>query len=284
MTRRERSLAVILLLIAGAGYALWPPHPHSWWLWLLTWMGVLAASLMVLWRWSKAGSDLSPKPLPARDRTQQEWAHEIRTPLMHVQLYVQQLRQAVPEGHMEALDELEAELTRISQLMESLSVLSQESGRPATDLVDLQAWLADSLPLYREAADTLGFELQVAMELVSLVRVDVRDLRQVLSNGFSNAFRYGEPETAITVRLAPDGPLWVALTMTNASAPPTAPLQDLTQPFVRGYEGGPGTGLGLSVVSRLMEGMGGRVVCRYLDGQFQLHLLFPRAMPAAVTD
>ncbi len=284
MTRRERSRAIILLLIAGVGYALWPPRPHSWWLWLLTWMGVLGASLVVLWRWGKSEPDPSPPRLPARDRTQQEWAHEIRTPLMHVQLYVQQLRRAAPAGQMEALDGLEAELTRISQMMESMSVLSQGSGRTATEVLDLQAWLDESLPLYREAADTLGFALQVMMEAVSPVRANVRDLRQVLSNGFSNAFRYGDPDTAITVRLAPDGPLWVALTVTNASGPPAVPLRDLTQPFVRGHEDGFGTGLGLSVVSRLMESMGGRVVCRYLDGCFQLQLLFPRVTAPVAAD
>ncbi len=278
MARRERNVAVVLLLIAGMGYALWPPRLQVWWLWILTWMGVLAASLIVLWRWGKSEPHPVRQGAPTPDRTQQEWAHEIRTPLMHVQLYVQQLRRAVPEGQMGALDGLEAELTRISQMMESMSVLSQGSSRAETDVLDFQAWLQQSLPLYREAADTLGFELLIELETVSPIRADIRALRQVLSNAFSNAFRYGDPGTAVTVRLLPDGPLWVALTIANASPLPNAPLRDLTQPFVRGHEHGSGTGLGLSVVSRLMDGMGGRVMCRYVDGQFQLRLLFPRWM------
>ncbi len=92
MMTSTKDATAIVLLVAGLAYALWPP-PAQWrGLWLLVW---LAVSLSVV-----AGEHIKghrPAPTQKEPSADADWlwnaqlAHDFRTPLMHLRLYLSQL-------------------------------------------------------------------------------------------------------------------------------------------------------------------------------------------------
>jgi signal transduction histidine kinase len=270
MTAKERSLLLVVFLITGLAYGLWAPR-HHWWLWLTTWIGAWVLTLLVVWIWSRQRGAPSS---PADQSPQGEWLHEIRTPLTHVGLYLHQLRSVVPDTSQDAVDALQAELERVHGLLESLSVLSASGAARDAEPLRLNAWLTPALSLYRDVALTLGHALVTDIQPAPPIRAHEADLRQILANILSNAFRYAIPESPVTVTLGPDGPLWVHLTVSNPSPAILGDPDALLLPFVHGSD--EGSGLGLAVVNRLMHSMHGRVHLTYRGGEFSIRLLWPR--------
>ncbi|MCL5116677.1 MAG: HAMP domain-containing histidine kinase [Firmicutes bacterium] len=204
---------------------------------------------------------------------------------MHISLYLQQLRRELPQNAEPAMDHLESEIeiARVQQMMESMSLLSQDPGSLTPEILHLDQWLRDLLPLYQEAAETLGCSFETRLDASSSIRASDSALRQIFSNLISNAFRYAVPASAIHVSVVQDGPLWVALSVANPSTPPTVDPLLLAQPFVRGANDREGTGLGLAVVENLCQAMGARFSCRYAEGIFSARVLLPRATPDSKT-
>lgn len=276
MHKSPRMLVVGLMLVTGLAYGIWPPPSRYWAPWLATWLGALALSLGMLWIYGKARreTDAERTPvIPIPDRA--AWAHEVRTPLMHMALYLQQVRQTLPLEAEPAMDHLEMELARISQMMESMSLLNQATQDIHLEPLEIADWLTHSLPLYREAAETLGFTLTSDIQPAGTIMGSATALAQILSNLISNAFRYALPGSTIRVTLAPDGPFWMALGVANPSSVPQVEPILLTQAFVRGSTGRDGSGLGLSVVAHIADSMGGRIHCRYQSDTFQTEVVLP---------
>lgn len=280
MNRFERSSVIAVLLVTGLAYGLWAPHRAQWVPWAFTWllaMVIIGALIWFLKRQNKEIPDSPATTMPIAAR--EEWAHEIRTPLMHITLYLHQLRQAVPAESEAAIDQLETELNRVGQLLESMSLLSQRPDHVAREPLRLDLWIQDMLPLYLEAGQTLGHPIKSHLTPVSPILCREDHLRQILSNLLSNSFRYAEVDGPVDLAVYPDGPLWVALRIANPSPPPSVDPPLLTQPFVRGHDTHDGSGLGLSVIHHLMTTAGGHMNIRYHDGIFSVDLLFPRHLP-----
>lgn len=282
MTKPERSLIITFLLALGLAYGIWAPPRKEWLVWAGTWLVAVALAGLAAWAARQWRPDREPEAgiaVPGVSRAQ--WAHEIRTPLMHIGLYLRQLRASIPTEAQGAVDELEAELARVGDLLESMSLLSQRHGESNDVPIYLNQWIGDALPLYREAAQTLGHELETHLAEVPLVRLRADHLKHILSNLLSNSFRHAEPHSVIRISVQPDGPLWVSLRASNPSAPPTCDPERLVEPFVRGSdaEAASSSGLGLSVVDHLVRAAGGRVRIEWKDGIFEVVLMFPRVLP-----
>lgn len=277
MTASVRSVLLLVFLTTGLAYGLWAP-PHHWWLWLATWLGAWLLTALILWVRSRQAHHNLVWREPSNAAA--EWLHEIRTPLTHVGLYLSQLRGLVPDASQNTVDALAAELERVHALLESLSVLSRDHQAPEAAPLPWGQWLEPALSLYREVAATLDHALVIDLQAVAPIRGREAEMRQILANVLSNAFRYALPQSPITVTLAADGPLWVQLTVRNPSHDIAATPESLLQPFVHGSSDG--SGLGLAVVDRLMRGMNGRVHISCYDGEFIIRLLWPRVQESHV--
>lgn len=275
MTKPERSMLITAFLATGLAFGMWAPARPDWPLWLITWLGADGLVLAVWWGRKKrrAESPIPVQPIPSETA---EWVHEIRTPLMHIGLHIRQLRKTVPHESLSSLDRLEEELARVGQLLESLSILSQDAASYHDVPIRLDRWLQETLPLYRETADTLSHPLIEDIAAVSAIMARESTLHQILSNLLANAFRYAQPASSIRLALYQDGPLWVAFELSNPSIEPKVDVNYLSHPFVRGQESPDGAGLGLTVVERLTQAMGGRMHLTFDRNIYTVQLVWPR--------
>jgi two-component system, OmpR family, osmolarity sensor histidine kinase EnvZ len=203
-------------------------------------------------------------------------SHDLRTPLARLRL----------ETEMSVVDE-EAKANMVMDIGQLDAIIDKfmDYARPGeTQLRPVHV----SQLIDREA---MGFRDPAQIRITSRVAIDLKvladetELGRVFANLFENARRYGRgTETGITevsVGYNRTGP-WVILSVRDRG-PGVAPskLPQLTTPFFRGdaaRTAATGAGLGLAIVEKAMQRMGGSLeLANAADGGFVVHLRLRRA-------
>ena len=125
-------------------------------------------------------------------------------------------------------------------------------------------------------------EIQITNKVAIDVRVqaDEVELGRVLANLFENARRYGRNSdtgiAVVQVSYVRTGPWVICSVRDNGSGVPPEKLGQLTTPFFRGdaaRTAATGAGLGLAIVEKAMQRMGGQVeIANAPDGGLTVHL------------
>ncbi|HEY6879056.1 MAG TPA: HAMP domain-containing sensor histidine kinase [Polyangiales bacterium] len=217
-------------------------------------------------------------------------SHELKTPLTAIRMYSELLRDGLVASEQTRQDYyglITSETERLSRLVENVLRLGQierRAGRPPTLAPRQLPSLEQALALIRPRASALGFHLHVEREPnLPPVQVDPDGLTQVLFNTLDNALKYAAEadDKRIDVHCVRHGD-GVRLTVRDygPGVPPTE-LKQLFEPFYRaGNEltrGQQGVGLGLSLVKRVVEDMGGRVECRNAEPGFEVTVILRSA-------
>lgn len=195
-------------------------------------------------------------------------SHDLRTPLAGMRAMTEALQDGVaPEPHR-YLDQLHREVDRMSAMVDDLLALSRlQSGALALDQVDVDVRdvvsdaLASAEPLARQSEVTLTGEAEGRL----IVHADGRELARALANLLANALRHTPAGGAVSVVARTDGSSVVIAVADECGG---IPAEDLSRLFEPGWSGsaarspGDGAGLGLAVVSGVMEAHGGEVRVR----------------------
>jgi signal transduction histidine kinase len=222
-------------------------------------------------------------------------SHELRTPLAVIRSAAENLADGVvvdPKQVKRYGDVIAGEGRRLTHMVEQIMEFAGfESGRSTLDVrpVDLGGIIEDALraaePHVREHHATI--ERRGARELPAVL-VDGGAVSRSLQNLIVNALKYGgaPPSVVVDVKLAEGGRRDVAVTVSDNGAGIAArDLPHIFEPFYRGGDATArqihGSGLGLSLVKRIMDEIGGRITVRTDAGKgsaFTLHLpLAPEA-------
>lgn len=192
-------------------------------------------------------------------------AHELRTPVAALRSQVEALEQGLLPPK-QVLPRLKAQIGRLEALLEGLLALAR--GELVRERVDLKAHL---LELARQWPGVL-----LRLEGEGKVWGAAELLRRVLFNLLENAFRHGRPP--VEVRLWEEGP-WVALSVRDHGAGVPEDLEaELGTPFRKGASSS-GSGLGLALVRRSVERMGGTVEWGNAQPGWRVVLRLPKEVP-----
>jgi len=194
-------------------------------------------------------------------------SHDLRAPLRAIRGFSHALMEDMPEklgptgaDYLARMDRAGASMERlIDDLLEYSRIgRRQVQTRP----VDLEATLREVLrPLGAEIART-GARVEVVPPL-PLVQAEPELLGQALANFITNALKYVSPgeAPAVAVSCTSLGD-WVRINVRDHGLGIDAEhLERIWKPFERlhGKNDYPGTGVGLAIVARAVERMGGRV-------------------------
>jgi signal transduction histidine kinase len=198
-------------------------------------------------------------------------SHDLRTPLAGMRAMTEALQDGVAPEPSRYLSQLHHEVDRMSAMVDDLLALSRlQSGALSLDLVDLDVRdvvsdaLASTEPLAREAQVALGGSAEAGL----VVRADSRELARALANLLANALRHTPAGGSVQVTAERQGPDVVISVADECGGIPTEDLQRLFEPGWSGSAArspGDGAGLGLAVVSGVMDAHGGRVRVRNTD-------------------
>ena len=193
-------------------------------------------------------------------------AHEIRNPLTALASYVQFIRASEGRPNEEFVKKIEGVIRRLLRLTQHLMRLAS----PATHfamLYDVNQMVEDALALVRPKTDLQ--EITVVTHLASptpRLNGDPDQMVQLLLNLFLNACQAmpkgGQLEVTTASLTDPDGipGRWVEIVVrdTGVGISPDV-LPRIFEPFFTTKDRSEGTGLGLAVVHKIVEGLGGSI-------------------------
>lgn len=223
-------------------------------------------------------------------------SHELKTPLTSIQGF----SQAMIDGAVKSQPELEDsvriinhEANRMRGLVDDLLLLSQiESGQLSMEQtqVDLAPLLERTLERFQWVLRDGGVEWKLDVAPMPPVFADERRLEQVFSNLIDNAVRHTPRSGMITVSGAavPGGPVNIRIHNTGS----VIPVDDLSRVFERFFQvdrararKGGSSGLGLSIVSEIVDAHRGRVRAESAEGQGTTFIVsLPPSSAATVND
>jgi two-component system OmpR family sensor kinase len=190
-------------------------------------------------------------------------AHELRTPITALMLPAENLAQvALPGESAERLDALKQGARRTKHLLEQLLMLERvdfDRARPtATAYLDKCAGdvVADLLPESMEKGIDLGFDQVQPVQIIAeplMIEVLIRNL-------VGNALRHTPRGGRIDISVRHENETAILAIEDTGPGIPGEDLERIFEPFFRGSRHlGDGAGLGLSIVKRIVDSLGGTV-------------------------
>lgn len=192
-------------------------------------------------------------------------SHDLSGPLRNAGALVRMARSASEHGDQAELQDLLARIERETQRAQSmvsdlLSLSRVEQAPLQLDSVDMQA-------LFQECLASLAVQHPHAHDVVQssglpVVQGDAGLLQHVLLNLIGNALKFGltRRDLRVAVRAQRDGEVWRFTVADNGPGFEAGRAGELFRPFSRlENTSANGTGLGLTVVKRVMERLGGQV-------------------------
>ncbi|MDX1804074.1 MAG: ATP-binding protein [Alcanivorax sp.] len=197
-------------------------------------------------------------------------AHELRTLLMVLRLHADNARQLKDSSQVEvSLQQLELALDRAGRMVEQLLALARlDPQRPHAESgsCDATALTRDILANLMPLADQRNHQLSLLPEAPLWVAMPADMLLLVLRNLLDNACRYSPPRSMISV----DGELrrgQVTLVIADGGEGlDDSQQQRFRERFSRGNRDQTGSGLGLSIVDRVLSLYGGTLSYRRRNG------------------
>jgi signal transduction histidine kinase len=212
-------------------------------------------------------------------------AHEIRNPLTAIKVRLFGLQRHLPAGSSEREDTriIGDELSRLERIVRDFLQFARPSD-PEFEVIEGGALLEEVCGLLRSQTEPRGIRLATESKGSAPVRVDPRQMKQVLINLVQNAADSLEGPGVVTLRLATAvrplprgaGPAVLLEVSDTGKGIPREVQERLFDPFFTTKEGG--TGLGLSIAARIVEMHGGLLQYRT---QLNQGTTFTVVLPAA---
>lgn len=224
-------------------------------------------------RLSRSFNSMTSALASSRELQQQliaDAGHELRTPLTSLRTNIELLTRSeetgrpIPEADRKALlASVKAQMTELAALIGDLQELSRSEGQRGERVQVIS--LEDTVEAALRRARLRGPELTITADIQPwYVRAEPAALERAVVNILDNAVKFSPEAGTIEVALH-DGVLTVR------DHGPGIPAEELPYVFDRFWRSPsaralPGSGLGLSIVARTVEQVGGQVTLSHADG------------------
>jgi signal transduction histidine kinase len=195
-------------------------------------------------------------------------SHEMRAPLAAIRGFVDMLQRRRPELSEAEIDEflqvISAQTDRLIRLADDL-VTMESLDDPALSIERESIVLVPALEqLVRETPGGERVELRVSADAPPAIVTDALRLGQVLANLLTNALKYSDPATTVSLEVgSADGGERIRIAVIDHGIGIGESERDrVFEPFYRTAEGtrsAEGAGLGLAIARRLVDALGGTI-------------------------
>lgn len=229
--------------------------------------GIIILGLLAIYQSARVVVDLSKK----RSAFVSSVTHELKTPLTTIRMYIEMLEQGMartPEQEGEYYRILSSETSRLSRLISNVLEFSKlERKKRSLDVKPgtLDEVIRETLDVLGERIHEEGFVLNLDLPSTSACLYDREAMVQVLINLLDNSMKFGKSAARKELCLSRrQNEQWVVVSVSDSG--PGIDKKDLRHIFDDFYRGDDalkrsikGAGLGLALVKRLVQAMGGLV-------------------------
>ncbi len=201
-------------------------------------------------------------------------AHDLKNPLMIILGNAELIKRARNPGQTgQLVDNIHLSVTRMHSLIQNLldaNAIEQGRFQMQIERCDVAELIERCLEGNRLAANRKGIQILQSEHPQFFAQADANAALQVLDNLLSNAIKYSSHDTAVEVIVRADD-THVSISIRDEGPGLSVEDQKLlfrkfTRLTAKPTGGESSNGLGLSIVKRLAEGMGGTVECRSVLG------------------
>lgn len=216
-------------------------------------------------------------------------SHQFRTPLNTILLSAEVLLKYAAKlddsQRGEHLGRIQEAANRLNAMLEDILVIGRvESGRyvckpKSFDLIKFCQQCVHEMAINDRAQHQLNFAHDGIEQLMILQDPEV--VHRVVDNLLSNAIKYSPANSQVMLRVKSEDPNVLLEVSDQGIGIPDRDLKYLFQPFQRGSNAGkiPGTGIGLTIIQKSVELMGGTVALKSTEGQGTTFMVrFPARM------
>lgn len=189
-------------------------------------------------------------------------SHDLRTPLTIIKGYAATLgtnRQHLSDADVgDILGRIGTNADRLERMLSDLLAFERlQRGTVHASLTTI-----DLAPLVRRVVDAIDAPERARVVVTSAPAEVVADeglLERSIDNLVSNALRHTPPESKVWIRISRQGERATIAVEDAGPGVPPAEREAIFEPFARGATSAPGTGIGLSLVKRFVDLMGGTI-------------------------
>jgi signal transduction histidine kinase len=220
-------------------------------------------------------------------------AHDLRNPLGIVagvvEILSDELADSLSEENRELLSRVASSVEYMLGLIDDMLDYSKiDAGRLELQLtpVDVADLIGQNLAFNTILASKKGISLRFENEgAPPLLNLDSRRIQQVLNNLVSNALKFSDPGSSVTITLLTEAAAVTIAVADQGQGIPAAELGKLFKPYshtsTKSTAGEKSTGLGLAIVRRIVEAHGGSIRVESEPGRGStFYVSIPTAPPA----
>lgn len=197
--------------------------------------------------------------------------HELKTPLTNIRMYIEMLEQGMAldadkeQDYYKVLGSESARLSRLINNVLELSRLEKKQRYFRVKTGDFNEVLTEATGIMEEKLNREGFTLKIRQNIPLVFAYDREVMIQVLINLIDNSIKFGRhaAEKKITIGLEGEGDRVVIAVSDTGPGIPKKALKKVFDDFFRVDNDMTrttgGTGIGLALVKKLVQGMGGVV-------------------------
>src|SRR6185369_8011732 len=191
-------------------------------------------------------------------------AHEIRNPLNSISLFVQLIKEGLDDP--EKLEYIEKILKEVDRVDATLRNLLDTAKRPRYELteVDIEELIRQALEEFLPQTESLKIKVIFTSDgSAPMLKADPSELEQIFTNLFLNAIHEMPDGGELKVNLRNEGENLAILVSDSGKGIRKESLPNIFDPFFTTKSRG--TGLGLSVVLRIVNNYGGKIEVAHTD-------------------
>ncbi len=209
-------------------------------------------------------------------------AHEIRNPLNSINLFAQILQSApeLDEENCEYVQKISQEVERIDNILVQMLAASKGNQKDK-NRIDLPRTIAQVLKNYQVQIDAQQVEVATSIDRnPPMIQADPVEIEQIFTNLIGNALFEMPAGGRLTITLRSDAEKLSVKVSDTGRGIPSENISRVFDPFFTTKE--KGTGFGLSVVLRIVNGCGGKVKAESVAGEGASFLIEIPLLPASV--
>lgn len=214
-------------------------------------------------------------------------SHDLKAPLRGIDNLAkwieEDLQDTIPDDAREKIELMRGRVFRLEMLLEDILQYSR-AGRIVDEPVDI-----DTGDLVRQVADSLGlpkgFEIHIPDDMPALT-APYTPLNQIFLNLISNAYKHHDRKNGkIDIQVRDKGLFYEFIVADDGPGVPEEFQERVFKMFqtLQSRDKKEGSGLGMSIVKKLVEWQGGKVWITSKDGQrgTEIHFLWPKNIKKA---
>ncbi len=207
-------------------------------------------------------------------------SHDIRTPLTSLKGYFELLEQTDdPEERRKYSSIITGRIDSLSEILETMFLYTKVSNvnfKISIDPIDCSKIILETLFEYYDDFQDKGFEVDVDVDEGIRILGNEQSLKRIMQNLIRNSLVHGGGDVKLSVKRDEQGKK-VVITLDNLLVEGQNP--DPQKVFDRYYKGDASrhtgsSGVGLSVVKKLVESMSGDISAVVSDGRFKIAMSF----------